>query len=247
MDYHIDVIPVVVQIELEQEYEKEIEEKMLIACKDMEFLDHHAFCIRRFNLKRVDSLLGKPQKEIRTYFCDQFGIGKRRPLYRFNKHGTLCHAGTQIRRGAGQYQYDIFTDMQPYKPAPTFDELRVPEYDKIKRIKLNQDENIIECHPFTEKQMKLTYGHLNDYSRAYTKAHKMATRGNVNLAVRLHDIDHSYDGLLLRIFTPSEVHYFPIQWNTKGHTAKVTIGSMEDIVWKPRVHMQFLKNYLHIQ
>jgi len=244
---HIDVVPVVVRIDLMQPYEEKIEEQMCLAAENDVFMDNNAFCVRRFNLKREDQLLGNTQKQIRTYFCDQFGVGRRRPLYRFDQNETLCHAGTQIRLGAGQYKYTFFTDMQPYKPAPKFEDLRIADTQKIKNVVIDKETNIIDSHPFTEAQMRLTYGHLNNYSRAYTKAHKFASRGDVNLGVKMHGVDPSYEGALLRLFTPTDVHYFPIQWNVKGRTATVNLAGADKQVWKPRVHMQFLKNYLNIQ
>ena len=116
----IYIFPVNVNFPLtNSEEEKYIEVQMVKASNDDKTFDELQFCIIKLNLNNTSS--DTYNKQVRTYFIDQYSAGRMRPLYRYDKNLELTTVGRRVRRGIGQYDYNMFETPQPYTPAPKFE------------------------------------------------------------------------------------------------------------------------------
>ena len=245
MTYY-DIFPVNVNFLLtNSEEEKFIEAQMVKASNDNEKLDELQFCIRKLNLNNTTS--ATYNKQVRTYFIDQYSTGSMQPLYRYDKNLQLTTVGRCVRRGMGQYNYNIFETPQPYTPAPKFQEIQVKPKEAVYKIDIDKDTNLLVSHPFKESQFKLTYGTLNDYTRAYQKNEKVAIRGR-SLKFKLHGIDSKHDGTLVRVITEDTAHYFKCAKPGLGKSGHLSVflpaddGSIKEVKrWSPKKHLPMLK------
>ena len=122
MSYY-DIFPVDVNVHLaNSEEEKYIEEHMTKASNDNKIFDELQFCIVKLNLKKTSS--DTYNKQVRTYFMDQYSAGRMKPLYRYDKNLQLTTVGRRVRRGIEKYDHNIFKTPQPYTPGPKFEEVR---------------------------------------------------------------------------------------------------------------------------
>ena len=245
MTYY-DIFPVNVNFLLtNSEEEKFIEAQMVKVSNDNEKLDELEFCIRKLNLNNTTS--ATYNKQVRTYFIDQYSPGRMQPLYRYDKNLQLTTAGRKVRRGIENYQHHIFETPQPYTPAPKFQEIQVKPKEAVYKIDIDKDENLLDSHPFKESQFKLTYGTLNDYTRAYQKNEKVAIRGR-SLKFKLHGIDSKHDGTLVRVITEDTAHYFKCAKPGLGKSGHLSVflpaddGSIKEVKrWSPKKHLPMLK------
>jgi len=243
-----DVLLVKVNFELLiDDDEKRIEQNMKKAINDNDLLDKLNVNTIKLNLKSTFSA----NKQVRTYFIDQYSTTSVLTLYRYDKNLQLKTVGmrkrTVLNRYQSKYDYKIFETPEEFTPAPICPTILVKPKDAVYKIAIDKDTNLLDSHPFKESQIKLTYGTLNDYTRAYQKNEKVAIR-DITLKFKLHGIDSKHDGTLIRVITDDTAHYFKCAKPGLGKGGNLSVflptddGSIKEVKrWMPKKHLPMLK------
>ena len=121
---------------------------MTKASNDNETFVKLQFCIVKLNLKNASS--DTYSKQVWTYFMDQYSTGRMKPLYRYDKNLQLTTVGRRVRRGIEKYDHNIFETPQPYIPAPKFEAVQVLSKEKVYKIDIDKDTNMLDSHLFKE-------------------------------------------------------------------------------------------------
>ena len=241
-DYY-DIHPVKVAFPVDKDEDEErIEKMMLEVSNNYERLMELQFYCCKLNLENPKD--ETYNKQVRTYFQNQYSWQRTNPLYRYDINYQLRHVGDCTRLGTCKYKYTLFDEHKPYTPAPKFAEVvgKAPSRAKAYKIKMPEI-NIIPSHPFKESQMKFTYAHTNDYTVCLKKNEKISLGGR-EIKFKLHGIDESYDGMLVRFVTPDTAHYFKCEkpgQGKSGHWSVFTIEHGWMKKWSPKKHLPKLK------
>ena len=224
------------------EDERRVEKKMADACREGLYWELGLTSYFKLNLNNSKGTTYNSQPQ--TYFACT--TQRARVLVRYDTHLKLQHAGRYTRAR----QFRLFDAPLPYTPAPTIGgvALEPPPPAKAYKMQIDLDTNIISSHPFTESQMKFTYGFVNEYQKAFKKNEKLALR-NREFKIKLHGISESYDGMLLRYVTSDTAHYFKCNKpgeGKSGHWSVFTIEFGELKKWSPKKHLPKLKEIAEV-
>ena len=138
------------------EDERRVEKKMADACREGLYWDLGLTSYYKLNLNNPKDTAYNSQ--LRTYFACT--TRRERILVRYDTNLKPQHVGRYSRKR----RFHLFDAPQKYTPAPTIEELVLepPPPAKAYKMQIDLDTNIISSHPFTESQMKFTYGFVNN-------------------------------------------------------------------------------------
>ena len=236
-DYE-DVYKVPVDFTIVKSAEEEfIQKKMVEACKDGSYWEFGLCSYYKLNLTNPKDKAYNNQ--MRTYFACT--TQQSRVLVRYDANLKLQHVGG-YRKGK---RFCFFDVPLPYTPAPQIEEIALepPPPAKAYKMKINPDTNLISSHPFTESQMKFTYAHINNFSKALQKNEKFVLQKQ-EYTFQLHGIDETYDGMLVRFITPDTAHYFKCEKPGQGKSGHWSVFTIENgwlKKWSPKKHLPKLK------